>query len=774
MFPMRYPGRCITCLCLAIGLSTAAHSETRRALLIGIDHYAPPAGATLPVSTAGHSPDSRFASGATWTDLNGPLVDVLSMQVLLKQSFGFQDLRVLDEQQATRQGILAAIDQLVTDTHPGDLVVFYFAGHGSQRLDTLSSKNHLDETIVPTDAWKGTEDIRDKELALRFDKIVYGKHAHLTAIYDSCHSGTMARGITNSVQRFLPYDDRDVADEKKRDPSTVTDLDLKQIPQNGDSVIIAAASSTQSAVEAKYPGDDQFHGAFTRALVRVLQSSTQTLSANDLVAAVSNMLHADPVPFQQPSVEGRTQESLFGEPVAARTLHVHISAVSSTTVTLDMGSAGGFDVGTQFTALEADSDKQKALIEVRSIDEPLVSTAQTVYGTARVGQIFELAKLTYPQTARLVIFVPKPEPAPFAAAATNATLFPNLTWVDDPTIKPIDFLVVDDEQGWVAYDRSGRAVAPGGAAKGTAFLLLGPPPSLKSAIELGVPFQRKAFSFTTKLTEANYLLAARIKPDSSWEYALIDPIVLAAHMPDAYVTSSEDDPDESALNGGVQPEVVCRNDVSLPVRTAWLAGRLESGDDLVLALNRRIVRLGKLRVWLQSSALAPGAAGWPYHLAIMEAGGDNVISGMLHPQQKYDVWLRTTADQRAATIPKYVYLIVFDCAGNPSVLYPPPNLNGEAETPQPGVDGVYPLSLRLLEAEVATPLGADTFFLMATAEKLTNSSLLVSDGVLRHGTRGAANPFDELVTDISDAGTRGPRTVPTNWLIQQLVVPSRP
>ena len=60
-------------------------------------------------------------------------------------------------------------------------------------------------------------------------------------------------------------------------------------------------------------------------------------------------------------------------------------------------------------------------------------------------------------------------------------------------------------------------------------------------------------------------------------------------------------PTTPRLNGGVPPEVVCRNDVSLPVRTAWLPG---SGNDFVIALNRRIVRLGELRVWQQSAALA--------------------------------------------------------------------------------------------------------------------------------------------------------------------------
>jgi len=51
------------------------------------------------------------------------------------------------------------------------------------------------------------------------------------------------------------------------------------------------------------------------------------------------MLHADPVPFQQPSAEGRTQQSLFGDPVAEHPLHVRVSGVSDRTVTLDMGTA---------------------------------------------------------------------------------------------------------------------------------------------------------------------------------------------------------------------------------------------------------------------------------------------------------------------------------------------------------------------------------------------------------------------------------------------------
>ena len=73
---------------------------------------------------------------------------------------------------------------------------------------------------------------------------------------------------------------------------------------------------------------------------------------------------------------------------------------------------------------------------------------------------------------------------------------------------------------------------------------------------------------------------------------------------------------------------------------------------------------------------------------------------------------------------------------------------------------------------MGTPLGADTLFLMATAEKVSDPSLLVSDGVL--GTRGGGGRFDELISGMSDTGTRGPVTVLTNWQVQQLVLSSRP
>jgi hypothetical protein len=769
--------------CLITGIIVPLQAQARptsHALLIGIGKYSPPSGAALPPAGPGHKSDSRFAQGATWPDLHGPSTDVDAMQELLKVKYGFTDIRELKDDQATAKGIRDAISQVIADTQKGDRVVIYYSGHGSQRLDSTTTKdNHRDQTIVPADAWKGVKDIRDKELAILFDQIVYDKQAHLTAIFDSCNSGTMARGVTESVARWLPYDDDDVAKE----PGAITEADLKgRIPQQGDAIILAAAGPTQSAVEAKYPEDSKVHGAFTRALIRVLQQNSQALSAVDVVSAVSSMLHADPLDFQQPSVEGQGQESLFGDPVAEHELHVGIAQVEDGQITLDIGSAAGFGVGTEFTSIEANASGEKTVVEVKSLDSPTAATVAVKSGPTRVrvGQIFEVSNLVYPQAARLIVFLPHTAPIPTASAIESTkSLFPGLKFVDDPTAEPIDFLVVQGASGqgasaWVAYGQNGRSVKPGPAAKGVAFLMLGPPQSVADRIRGTEPFKRDAFRFSDKPAGANYFLTMRLRPDGLPEYTLFDPRVLAAHKPGDYVRSQEEDPKEAEINGGENPEIVCRTDLSFPVRTGWLhdAGASATEDSIAPFLSRRILRLGKLRVWQQLPSLVSGVSDWPYHLAVVR--GTDATNLTLSPKEIYQVQLQASRQELSSgnVTPKYIYLFGFDCGANPYTLLPARNTNGVAAGPPLDASGEFPTSYSLRTLTVGKPFGADTLFLLATTEKINNTGLLTNDGVIESGTRGSG--LDQIMINLNDSGSRGAEPVNTTWQVLQTVVPSRP
>ena len=99
---------------------------------------------------------------------------------------------------------VAAMQKYLVDLpQRGDTVVFYYAGHGSLRLNSQGNKLslmvngkevHADSTLVPADAWTGGYDVRDREMTRIFNAAL-DKGVKLTVILDSCHSGAFTRGI---------------------------------------------------------------------------------------------------------------------------------------------------------------------------------------------------------------------------------------------------------------------------------------------------------------------------------------------------------------------------------------------------------------------------------------------------------------------------------------------------------------------------------------------------------------------------------------------------
>jgi uncharacterized caspase-like protein len=333
----------------------AGVAQVKHALLIGINTYSPAGGdasgnperLTRSI-TAGdkqaHQTDSRFSGTAAWENLEGPENDVKSMAAVLPQ-FGFKEINQLTGQNATREAILAAIDKyIIGEPKAGDTVLFYFAGHGSQRYNSKSSKtDRLDETIVPADAYKGAFDIRDKELARKFNQAI-DKGVRVIAVFDSCHSGTMARGVKAGVARWLPYDDRDAADGGDYGTPAVRQ---PEPPARRGAVIVSAALSNQSADEVAEADSGSAHGLFTNAFIRALRSSTPVWTALDLVNATDALLKADSW-TQQATVEGAVNRPLFGD-FAITSIRATVRTVMPPgQITLNAGSAMDFGPGSEF------------------------------------------------------------------------------------------------------------------------------------------------------------------------------------------------------------------------------------------------------------------------------------------------------------------------------------------------------------------------------------------------------------------------------------------
>ena len=319
---------------LAALAASTAWAETRRALLVGIARYQP--------ATTATDPATPLVTDRAWTDLDGPINDVEALRAMLVAKYGFapENIRVLRDAEASREGILAAIrDHLIAPAKPEDLHLFYFAGHGSQVYNSRSDEpDKKDETLVPADANRGAWDIRDKELRRLFNDVL-DRGAALTAILDSCHSGSGARGRAVAKARFVAPDTRDVATVATDPP------DPRPPPEQRGALIVTAAQDFEDAKESRDEETGQAHGAFSLALLRALRAADNRESARQLFqrarALLRNLGRA-----QEPVLSGAVERPLLGQSAEGGSA-VAVLRAGEDGIDLQGGLAAGLRPGTE-------------------------------------------------------------------------------------------------------------------------------------------------------------------------------------------------------------------------------------------------------------------------------------------------------------------------------------------------------------------------------------------------------------------------------------------
>lgn len=147
----------------------------KKALCVGINDYAP--------------------VGPGGPDLRGCVNDVRDMAHTLN-ALGVIPaapgaMRILTDSRASRAAILKGVHWLVAGAKKGDLLIFYYSGHGSWVADTNGDEiDQKDETICPHD-YAAAGMITDDDLRAVFAGVAAG--VNLEVILDSCHSGTGTR-----------------------------------------------------------------------------------------------------------------------------------------------------------------------------------------------------------------------------------------------------------------------------------------------------------------------------------------------------------------------------------------------------------------------------------------------------------------------------------------------------------------------------------------------------------------------------------------------------
>lgn len=144
--------------------------------------------------------------------LNGCERDAQLLQETLETVFKIPgaNMKTLLGKEATRQGIQNGLDWLLGQSKPGDSLLFYYSGHGSQVKDENGDEaDGLDETLCPydfafTDGYNGKNAFVDDEIQTVLAE--KAKNREFVAVYDCCHSGTGLRSLfSQKNQRKVRY-----------------------------------------------------------------------------------------------------------------------------------------------------------------------------------------------------------------------------------------------------------------------------------------------------------------------------------------------------------------------------------------------------------------------------------------------------------------------------------------------------------------------------------------------------------------------------------------
>lgn len=308
-------------LVIILSEATFAAPPTQRALLIGINNY-------LNVEP-----------------LHGCLNDVEAMRTLLTTRYQFpkNNVRTLTDTGATRVNILAAFQQLIDSSNPGDIVVIHYSGHGSQITDH-NAFNNQDETLIPYDYSRGSGvfPISDKQIANMLAQLC-NRTQNVTVILDCCHAGglTKALDMDKSIERKIAPDPREMPQTDKFRTLSGKDSTLKI--DDSRYVLIAGCTADQSSYEISTQA--QYHGAMSYYLTKELEhpgdQSWQKIV--DEIGPLISISHN-----QTPMVTGLNKRSLvFGGLFTVKKSYLTIRTANDT-ILLDGGAVHGLSIGSLY------------------------------------------------------------------------------------------------------------------------------------------------------------------------------------------------------------------------------------------------------------------------------------------------------------------------------------------------------------------------------------------------------------------------------------------
>ena len=241
--------------------------------------------------------------------LTGCVNDIEAIEAYLSQRIATDskwelDSRKLTNNEATRQEVINGFSQHLCKADSEDVVLFYYAGHGSYEpvpddLRMLERNGRIQTLVCYDSRTSGSKDLADKELSYLIEQVAKN-NPHILIILDSCYSGTATRDPEVVERQTNSSGVRDIKDFLF--PQEWLEYRLSNSYKRPRHVAISACRDVQTAKEHT-GADNQRRGAFSYFLTEALQRTNGSLSYVNLVQDI-NALITGKFQDQSPQIEG--------------------------------------------------------------------------------------------------------------------------------------------------------------------------------------------------------------------------------------------------------------------------------------------------------------------------------------------------------------------------------------------------------------------------------------------------------------------------------------
>ena len=347
----------------------------QRALIIAVGNYPPVGG---------------------WAKLSSAQDAALLKEALAAQ--GFEDITMLVDKEATREGIDKAFDQFIKETQPGDIVYLHFSGHGQQVWDHDSDRfpdrrkdesDGYDESLVPYDArdefrpgvYEGEKHLVDDELHLLLTELrqKIGPEGQLVFSVDACYSGSISRAggllpVRGTSKRFSPEGTAGVTQVNQAEESAFSEVFVAADESRlAGMVVFSAARADQpnyETLDESGAGVGSLSYASSRNLMRPYSS---TPSFADFFRYVEAEM-AKVAPYQSPQLEGDGEKNLFGEAITPTPGYPLLSFEDDRHCTVQGGQLAGLYAGTTVRLIRADGSQAEKKLTGKVTDSQVSSS----------------------------------------------------------------------------------------------------------------------------------------------------------------------------------------------------------------------------------------------------------------------------------------------------------------------------------------------------------------------------------------------------------------